>query len=354
MSKRRSGPHPGSVLELADAIGREERLSLSDKGFVKKVGGRIRRLIEQARANPAYVHGRRTELMFGYLAASLGACKAIKREDAGELISLGDADVLIPDYRLLLRDGSQQLVEVKNCHHADGSKELRLREGDVARLRAYADLFGLPLRFAIYWSRWHLWSLITEDDMRLTDSKYRTSLVEALASNRMLEIGDFHLATTPPATLRILADPRRPREVGPDGRVTFTIGDIKMFAADIEVTAREERDLLLYMIFYGNWIEREPEAHIIDGRLAHVDFVYEPTEPGPDQPFDLVGAMSSMVSNQYLNMTTHGTDVTRLAPSVAPDRLGRRRPGRVADMTLPLWVFILRPQEGTAASNTSR
>lgn len=341
---RRSPAHLGAVLELADAIGREANVGLTERDFASKVSPELLALIEAARTNAVNVHGRRTELMFGYVAASLGASRVVKREDAGDVYVAGGIAVLTPDYRLLLKDGSQQLVEVKNCHHRSPSKELAFRESDVAALRAYAAEFGLPLAFAIYWSRWHVWTLLSPEDMRLADGKYRTTLKESLMRNQMGDIGDFHLATTPPAVLRIVASPTEPRDLREDGQVNFTIGDVKLFAGDTEVTDKKERDLLLYMMFYGKWVSQETVPTIVDGKLEYIDTVAVPLDLTPDQPFELVGAMSTMISNEYLQLTTEG--VRRLTPSAAPGKLGRRQPGRVKEMTLPLWVFTLKPSEG--------
>ena len=59
-------------------------------------------------------HGFRTDYMFGYVVGALGKCAIVKHEHAAGLL-LSNEPFKIPDYRLTLLDGSQLLVEVKNC-----------------------------------------------------------------------------------------------------------------------------------------------------------------------------------------------------------------------------------------------
>ena len=96
-------------------FGRLEKISLSDpsiatEGFVE----RIRESVHGSLSNEALLHGLRTESMFEALVVSLGAVEFIKQEDSGEIYA-SDERLKTPGFRLVLSDGSQMLVEVKNC-----------------------------------------------------------------------------------------------------------------------------------------------------------------------------------------------------------------------------------------------
>jgi hypothetical protein len=73
-----------------------------------------------ALASDTFVHEQRTEALFEMVVASLGAVRLLKKEDEGAVFHILPHPVQPPDFRLILSDGSQALVEVKNHHQAEG------------------------------------------------------------------------------------------------------------------------------------------------------------------------------------------------------------------------------------------
>jgi hypothetical protein len=340
MRKREVRVDDMRLLEIADAIGLQNDLSLSGDDFEKVIAKTADRL-RQLRNSDIMVHGRRAETMFGFLAASLRSCRVVKREDSGDALFAPKVEPLIPDYRLLLASGSQLLVEVKNCHSR--RHEVSMRTADLDRLKTYADLFSTELRVAIYWSRWRLWTLVCPENFKTMKNRSVLPLTEALRYNTMADLGDVMLATTPPITFRLHADPTQSREIMEDGRVAFTIGSVQLFAGTTEVTDKKERSLLLYLMMYGSWIESEPQPEVRNGELAWVDYVVGPHVEDEDQedaqPFRMLGSLSTMIANRYNELTTSGSEIRRLSPPVSPRALSRALPGKVEELTLPLWVF---------------
>ena len=47
-----------------------------------------------------------------------------------------------------------------------------MRHADLARLRDYAAATGCPLKLALYWARWGLWSLIDPVDLVPAGGKF--------------------------------------------------------------------------------------------------------------------------------------------------------------------------------------
>ncbi|PON10108.1 hypothetical protein C2W62_51850, partial [Candidatus Entotheonella serta] len=69
--------------------------------------------------------------------------------------------------RVVLVDGEQWLVEVKNVRCKDAFKqETRMSAAYLASLQAYADMVGTPLKLAIFWSLWSIWTVISPDRFR--------------------------------------------------------------------------------------------------------------------------------------------------------------------------------------------
>lgn len=75
-------PEKFDVLDLFDAIGRNKKYVLGDEkdeaAFVDIISNAL-----SVNKTPTMIYGRRVEAMFAYMAASLGKCALVKKEDAG-------------------------------------------------------------------------------------------------------------------------------------------------------------------------------------------------------------------------------------------------------------------------------
>ena len=99
------------VLDLLDSVGRLHGISIDSVDGKDQVLDIVRKAALQE--SPATrLHGRRIEAMFGYVAAAMGRCSLVKKEDSRPAFA-GHPDMQIPDYRLVTDDGQQFLVEVK-------------------------------------------------------------------------------------------------------------------------------------------------------------------------------------------------------------------------------------------------
>lgn len=341
-------PDQYALLDIADALGRKEGVDIADEADLDGLLQELVRSAQAIRSNPAALHGRRVEAMFGYVAAALGTARLIKREDCGDVFTSDQEQLTRPDYRVVAGDGRQLLIEVKNCHTDNPQKGLRLRVRDWTRLQRYAELFETELRLAVYWSQWRVWTLVSPTALSSRGARLHLSFLDALQYNEMRLLGDFYLGTNPPLRIRILTDPTQPRRIGEAGHVNFVIGGVELFAANTQVTAPRERDLLTYLFMWGNWRECEPAVEVEDGELIAIEFRTAPEEITPYQGFEMIGPMSSMIARVYNQLTTTDQTVRRLTPRIGADRLGRSAPGRVAELTFPLWVFYVNPSNREA------
>src|SRR5689334_17565697 len=112
MERLKRDPIRFDLLDAFAAFGQQEKVSLRDPAATTGFVDRARASVEASLSNDALLHGLRTESMFEAMAASLGAVDLIKQEDAGR-IYVSDTRLRVPDFRLVLRDGLQMLVEVK-------------------------------------------------------------------------------------------------------------------------------------------------------------------------------------------------------------------------------------------------
>ena len=74
------------VLDLFDAVGRSRKYEIGNindnTAFVQLVSKSL-----SDTNTPSMIYGRRTEAMFSYVAASLGRCLLIKKEDSGDVFA---------------------------------------------------------------------------------------------------------------------------------------------------------------------------------------------------------------------------------------------------------------------------
>ncbi|MBR8382576.1 hypothetical protein KDX26_09285 [Burkholderia cenocepacia] len=136
MHRIQRDPERFGPLELADCIGTARNIDLAQVGNAISFPD----LLGAAQADERLLHGKRVENMFEYVVASLGKALVIKREDAGEITSL-DPLIQPPDYRVVLKDGSEYLVEVKNCHIHGFDQAFSVSKKYLDRLLAYRKNF---------------------------------------------------------------------------------------------------------------------------------------------------------------------------------------------------------------------
>ncbi len=227
------------------------------------------------------------------------------------------------------------LVEVKHFHQGKApTKPFPITRKYLTALRAYGELVGCPVKLAVYWERWNVWTLVP---LSVCERGGQLSLPmpRAVQANEMGMLGDLHVGTRFPLRLRLIADPTRKRTMGETGEVAFTIGGVELYCGKRRLTGERERALAMWFMVYGRW-EEETAARIRDGELAGVDVIRMPQEDH-GQGFAFVGTLSSLFSSWYLSSTSDADRVTRLGIKVTGGSLGSLIPDDYHSDTLPLW-----------------
>ena len=114
MKRIKRNPEKFEVIDLFTALGREHGYKLSVKEDVEDFIDRIGSSLKASQENPNLLHGKRVESLFAHVAGALGNCRLIKQEDSGEAFTT-ENNIQAPDYKVVLNDGSQYFIEVKNC-----------------------------------------------------------------------------------------------------------------------------------------------------------------------------------------------------------------------------------------------
>lgn len=336
-----------SLLRPLDEFARSHGLSITDLAAREGLLASFRTSLEQHVSHEARLHGIRVESMFAYVVAAMGACDLISEEDAGTLFD-DTGDLKRPDFRIITRDREHMLVEVKNFHQNSPRKPYRITGKYLASLKRYAQLNNVPLRIAIYWSRWNMWSLL--DAARLDESKKNIdiSMSDAFLHNEMYLLGDCMIGTLPPLSLRLYADTTKPRSVNSQGQTGFTVSKACLCCDGNDIDDPTERRIAWFLIRNGNWHEIEQVAEIKNRLVDYVEMRVSPQDPpdgeSSEQRFRSVGFMSQMITSQYLRPTSNGNNIATLAPKKQPDHFGLLIPKDYEGLALKLWRFTMLPK----------
>lgn len=340
LKSQKRNPEKFDVLDLFDAVGRSRKFVIGDvndeRSFAKIISDSL-----SANRTPTMIYGRCVEAMFAYMAASLGKCQVIKKEDSGDVFARENIE--IPDYRLVLSNGEQMLVEVKNYHQSSALKVFTLRTSYIDGLIRYADLMMADISIAVYWSKWSLWTLVKPADFERNGGKATIMLTTALEQSRMIDIGDYVIGTTPPLIIRLFSDKQKSHSIDDNGKVEFVISRVDLLCNGTLITSENEKRIALTLMFYGNWSEDITVMNTPNEKkdIDYIEFSYTPLEHSDEQRFSTMDSLSTIISRQYIQLTTSDGKVTRFSPNIAPGALGFVIPENYKGTALPLWRFYI-------------
>ena len=314
--------------------------------------------VEQSLAHSTHaqnrVRGLRAEALFLAVVASIGKVTLIKSEDAGDLYYAG-ADQLVPDFRIVLKDGRQLLVEVKAVSglRASHKTELKLSDAYVQRLLRYTNATGAELRVAIFWEDLRLWTMNSMEAFhrgRNGTGRWAIGFGRAMAANEMATVGDYAIGTEFPLKFRVLFDPDRsdPIPANAEGTFTATIAGIQLLSRDKvlrDVAAR----IAWKLLWYGDWdCYRQEQLHD-GGRLVAVDHLVGPQHLDASDADaagqEIIAWLSGLISTAYLHGAATTIHSSTGDPVLEPGYMRNFIPENFMSLglDLPLLVMELRP-----------
>ena len=330
------------LIRLLDQYARNRNADINDEQGQKDFIEHLKAEFNQHKDNEILIHGLRIQSMFLYMIAALDQCQIVKEEDTGEIYTTAE-NIQAPDFRIITRDGKELLVEVKNFRSKDPNACFSISKKYSESLAAFADLFGLDLYIAIYWSTLNLWTLVPIH--RFNDNNnYSLPLLDAMKRNAMHLLGDRKIGTTPKIGLRLYSDPDKPYQRQKDEKIKFTIGQAKLFCGEDIVDSQKEQEILWMLINHGDWPIRQEPGEQDDHGIISVSFVGEPVErANPQEDFEIVGTLSTMISRQFNEITAPSGKVEKLSTSRDPSSLHALIPHDYEGSKLPLWRLIIHP-----------
>jgi len=322
---------------MAAEQGYDLRDPMAQDDFVE----RVKKSIEKSKNNNIAVFGKRIESLFAYVAGALGKVKLLKQEDSGDLYFVGD-EVLAPDYRVIMIDGAHFFVEVKNCHLKHPKEKFTLKKEYYKKLRTYCEINGLDLKFAIYFSGWNMWSLLSIHSFVEQNLVYVIDLPSALAKSEMSLLGDCMVGTAPNLELHLIAAPDEASKIEESGQAVFVTRSVRIYCAGKEVVDEQEKRIAFYLMRFGEWEESETEAIVLENKLQGMKFIFSPKSQ--EEPnFAIIGNLSTMVSNGFRELTIKDGEVVSLTLGIDPAAFGALIPDDYSGEGLPLWRFTIKP-----------
>ena len=338
---KKPGTKAFDLLALVATFAQQHNLGLNDPALVERFFADAAPRLKTALADPALIHGARTERMFEAMVLSLGRFRMFKTEDIGRIHSA--TNYRAPDFRVVLDDGDQWLIEVKNVRCENPKKQrTTMSAAYLTSLQAYADAVGVPLRLAIYWSRWNLWTVIAPKPFLRPDGGLRVTMTGALTANEFGRLGDVSICTKPPLRLVLGAATDKPRALSDEGLAEFIIGSARVYSGDMELTDPRDRRLAEILFLYGEWQVEGPFAVMGEDGFAGVEFIATPEEPS-DQGFDGIGWASRIFTRYFATRTVDGDQVIQLNGAAVPEWFAPLAAWDFKSSQLPLWVFHQQP-----------
>ena len=335
------------LTELA-RFGLENKISITEPQAIPKFACFAANALAEALSNPALLHGRRTEAMFEALLVSLGSYRLLKSEDEGQ-VHPGNA-FQAPDFRVVLPDGVQWLIEVKNAYVDDPlDQRKRFMTRDYRqKLENYASSTGGHLKLAVYWAKWRMWTLVSPEKFLDSNGNVILDLKSGMFENELGDLGDRFIFTRPPLTLRLEADPETTRPVSENGTLEFTIGDVRVYSEHKEILDPSEKEIAWMFMRFGNWPEIGPHPEFVHNQVMAIEFQWEPEE-GNDQQQALIGTLSGMFSRYYAEQTLQDHQVMQLSAPLRPGWFAPLIASDYKSRTLPLSTMRLIPKSGSSS-----
>ncbi|MFV1577481.1 hypothetical protein VWZ87_12385 [Phaeobacter sp. JH20_37] len=344
MKRQSRNPKKFDTLELYSALSREEGFQINAPGDLETFHRRIGESLRATLSNPNVLHGKRVEAMFAYVAGAMGRCKYLKQEDGGTAFASSD-DYVAPDYRIVTHSDELFLVEVKNFHMKHFSSVYRIKRAYLKKLEAYARINRADLKLAIYFSRVNQWALLSPESFLEKNGELWIDLPHAMARSEMSAFGDRKIATLPLLRFEMLCDQEGDESrISNDETAAITIKEVKMHCGDQLLENSIEARIAFYLMRYGDWETTQDPVVITDGRISKVSFSSSPREATTDQGFEIVGSLSSMVSNAFRELTVDdGSDIVSLDVKYDPEFFELAIPENYKGEGLPIWQFIIQP-----------
>jgi hypothetical protein len=350
--KRLNRDNPGiDQIKLLSTFARNNKIAQYSEEALKAFGDEASRSVATIVEHDSRLSGLRAESVFLAVVTGIGKVQLIKAEDDGELYYAG-ADVRIPDYRIVLGDGSSLLVEVKALSMDSIEDKFKLSDSAMQQLRRYAELMKTELRFAIFWDRLNVWTLNRLEAFESGvhgEKQWSIDFPRAFGTSEMAVLGDKFIATPAPLVFRVHVDPNGsdPHPEG-EGSMRIKIARAELLSRDKPLSGRAAQ-IAWTLLWHGSWEDAGQRSELEGNRLLWIDHLIAPTAELDDwsDPEDwregcqMIGSLSRIITSAYLSGAKQTVHTTSKSQVLAPGFMGQFIPDDFMTLGLPLALMTL-------------
>lgn len=323
----------------------ENKLDMNKEEDVKKILALFETRVKELGKSPTFVYGKRSENAFFELVKALDSVKLIKEEDTERIAS--KLDLKIPDWRIVTEDDEIFLVEVKNFAVKVSSRNTKkywaygLTQRYWNQLNTYSDIQSTPLKIAIFWKNWGMWSLNDLEAFKISGKRRKITFSEAVKNNQMYKLGDKSIGTSSPLSFRFIMEPR-PMDPGrSQTRIKSRIIDVQMCSQGNVIYDKEMARLAYLLFWFGKWEVQGPNLIIEDRTFHGTEYIAKPFEETEEQGFDIIANLSMMYMNMYYLQTHRGRSLPGVFPRRGLPKISKIIPENPFHRGLPLWIFTV-------------
>jgi len=321
-----------SAAEAGVAISSPQAIEIATKHLQEAAG----RLCDHT------IYGNRTQAMFGALVASLGQVQMVRQED-GVACYASTAGIKPPDFRVIFPSHCRDcLIEVKNCHRRFDDP-FRLRVRDMRAWRRYARHARTSFKIAVYFSKYGYWALLSPSAFDRVNNRHCISFVDAMKRNEMEILGDVHVGTRSPLSIRLRMGKISSRPTVEGEKIVGRIIDAGFYCRDQRIESRAEQQIASLLMMYGDWEEKE-YVKLDEPEMVTMVYEFRPEEK-TGRGFEFCGLLSRMFSRWYIAATSDSErkQPTQVHARTKPIEFKRLIPKDYKGKDLPLWLFHVRP-----------
>jgi hypothetical protein len=318
-------------------IGSDEALKIAQDEMLKSM--------ENVTNRPTFLYGHRAQAIFLGVVASLGKVRLIKEEDGTACFANDSEEVAIPDYRVVLHDGAQCMIEVKNFHQDNLTERFIVDSDLMAAWQRYSQLAGAEFKIAIYFSRFQHWTLLSPRAFQFADGKHSINFQQAIMKNEMALLGDVTIGTRCPLRLKLRMEKIASQAIGDsEEEIEGRIVEAGLYCQDQHIKEPTEQSIAFTLIMFGKW-NLTQRAELEKPAFINMIFESKPEVETPTQGFEICDSLSSMFTRRYLSASTDkdGKLLTQIYAQWKPSEFGKLIPENYKGVDLPLWQLHLQP-----------
>lgn len=348
MYKVKRNPQKFEPFDLFSTLVEELGYSISEKNIVEKITKVFSKSIEDATKADTMIYGARNEGLFSYMVRGLGKVKFIKKEDSGDAFMSTSEKIIIPDFRIILEDGSLIFVEVKNFNKNPIDNKYKFKKEYIQSLERYCRLNKGELKVAIYYTGFNRWVLLSPERFVDKGNSFEIEITDAFMYSELSCLGDFYIATRFPLEVYLKADESKTKKILSNSNkeeYNFVTKHISFKSGNQNIDDNIGKKIAYNLALYGEW-EEKIDYLKNDGKLIGIKFTYFPRREGDEiednEDVTIITQYSVLLTKFFRMKTSDEKNIKLLSYSGKPADVRNLIPKNYNNPNFPLLKLYLR------------